>query len=1076
MFDATTAALLRSAPAMPGLDPAIIPALLTAQYANLAAARLRGGDEDLGELVAAWSLERLADTYEILTSLTTEESIRRPAAFVAGTAQQILARRQTISAKEKAPNIDRNRVDPSIAAAVLFLSAEQYADANEASHAIRTRIDGQLYEAEILSEDIADLARGRLNEILTRSARWRRGTRYAGLEERALAALLEALITGVELLAADLLHEAPPGGIAGRFDSARSAFETVLELSATSGSAYLPGIEGATILAYAGPHHLASLLLAASDGLALASLFAVPPPQDANNESWNSWLKSRAKLAPFVWPNHREAIAKGFYQTGVSSVVVLPTGAGKTTVSSLKIAGVLASGKKVVFLAPTHALVDQLTVDLQEMLPADVMGSVVSSDYDLLLFDNAQLRDIEVMTPERCLAMLSFAPDAFQDVGLLVFDECHLLSPEIGRIRRALDAMLCVLGFNHVAPDADMLFLSAMLKNIDDLSEWVAVLTRRPCVAVDLPWKPSRQARGVIIYDNAELTQIRELAVATQLKADIKAGKRAVTLRQSAKKQLSVAPYAIWGLQHNWLTKNSAACITTAISDAPVMLAGARWGSGVRLTPNANEVAVHLAVAASNAGLKSIVFVNTKADAITVAATISEKIGEVVRPTELEDARWQALEKELGNLRHAVIAGPAIAVPHNSAMLRLERDLCEGMFKRPDGARTIVATPTLAQGLNLPAHLAILAGDKRADASGREALKAHEILNAAARAGRAGHLANGLVLLIPEPIISFDKKDSLSGETVRKLKSILPEDDHCVMVADPLEVVLDRLMAGEATDADVQYTVNRFAVLREVEGGTEEPTRLFDLNKSLGAYFAKKRETEAKFEEKVVRLKSAITAAMPGSLDNATAVLATQSGLSAQLLMDIRDHIREEIGELPTTIDGWLGWTIGWLDRDASARDALLGDVAKSILALVGKSAKEKLAEGDIAKLLPGLRGWITGRPIRQIEIELGGDPDSAGARTKRLCPNARELVGTIIPRGLSFTLGLISKIVKDVDACAAQPTLSQQVVEALSAAIRKGFDTPEKLFYASQHKSILSRVQMHEAFASRAQAFFEEA
>jgi hypothetical protein len=406
-------------------------------------------------------------------------------------------------------------------------------------------------------------------------------------------------------------------------------------------------------------------------------------------------------------------------------------------------------------------------------------------------------------------------------------------------------------------------------------------------------------------------------------------------------------------------------------------------------------------------------------------------------------------------------------------MLRLERDLCEGMFKRPDGARTIVATPTLAQGLNLPAHLAILAGDKRADASGRESLKAHEILNAAARAGRAGHLANGLVLRIPEPIISFKKKNSLSGETVRKLKSILPEDDHCVMVSDPLEVVLDRLMAGQATDVDVQYTVNRFAVLREVEGGTEEPTRLFDLNKSLGAYFAKKRAVEADFEAKVVRLKAAITSAMPGSLDNATAILATQSGLSAQLLLDLRDRIRDEIGELPITIDGWLAWTIAWLDKDSGARDALLGDASKSIIGIVGKKSKQPLAAGDIAKLLPGIRAWITGQPIRQIEIELGGTPDSEDARTKRLCPRARELVGTVIPRGLSFTLSLISKIVKDLDPFAEQTSLNQQVVESLSAAVRKGFDTPEKLFFASQHKSILSRVQMHEAFANRAMTIF---
>ena len=125
--------------------------------------------------------------------------------------------------------------------------------------------------------------------------------RHFSLEERALAALLEVLITGVELLAANLLHEAAPEVIAGRFDGARNAFETVLELSATSGSTYLPGIEGATVLAYAGPHHLASLLCRFV-WLSLASLFAVPPPLGVNIESWNSWLKSEQSLRLLCGP------------------------------------------------------------------------------------------------------------------------------------------------------------------------------------------------------------------------------------------------------------------------------------------------------------------------------------------------------------------------------------------------------------------------------------------------------------------------------------------------------------------------------------------------------------------------------------------------------------------------------------------------------------------------------------------------------------------------------------------------------------------------------------------------------
>jgi hypothetical protein len=247
----------------------------------------------------------------------------------------------------------------------------------------------------------------------------------------------------------------------GRFDSSIDAFRKVLDVSSNSADA--AGAIGELFTTYAGPRHLASLLLSAHDGIHEAALTKLKPPNGADATFWEKWLRHRAVVAPFVWPNHRKAITAQFYQTGKSAVVVLPTGAGKTTLSSLKIAGTLARKRKVIFLAPTHALVEQLTDDLQKMFPKELLGSVVSSDFDLLMLTDSQLREIEVMTPERCLAMLSFAPKAFADVGLLVFDECHLLSPQSGKIRRALDSMLCVLAFNQIVPAADLLFLSAML-------------------------------------------------------------------------------------------------------------------------------------------------------------------------------------------------------------------------------------------------------------------------------------------------------------------------------------------------------------------------------------------------------------------------------------------------------------------------------------------------------------------------------------------------------------------------------------------------------------------------------------
>ena len=576
MFDVATAQLLRSAPAVPGLNPQDIPALLTRHYANLVSARLRGGVDGLDETGEAWPLERIADTYELITSLQTEGELRRSSAFVAGTAQQILARRQAIAAEGDVPpaNIDRDRVDPTIAAPVLFLVAEQYADANEATSAIRPRREGQLYEATILSENIADFARGQLGRILERAERWRRTIVGRDLEERALATLLEALITGLEILAAQFLGVPTPQPSVGRFDGSRDAFMRVLALSAATDGEHSSDLGGHILNAYAGPHHLASLLIAAHDGIDDAALINLRPPDGADAEFWARWLRYRVGSFPFVWPNHREAIAKEFHQTGKSAVVILPTGAGKTTVSSLKIAGALARGKKVVFLVPTHALVEQLTDDLQEMFPKDILGSVVSSDFDLLFQNDAQLQEIEVMTPERCLAMLSFAPEAFSEVGLLVFDECHLLSPQSGKTRRALDGMLCVLGFNHIVPDADLLFLSAMLKNGKDFADWIGELTGRDCVCVDLLWKPSRQARGVLIYTDQELDKAKEKAAAIQAAENEKKGKKAKGLRAAAARELAVHPWAIWGLQHNWLGQKTARCIMSPVLEEPVILTG----------------------------------------------------------------------------------------------------------------------------------------------------------------------------------------------------------------------------------------------------------------------------------------------------------------------------------------------------------------------------------------------------------------------------------------------------------------------------------------------------------------------
>ena len=319
-----------------------------------------------------WSLARIADAYEIVVSIQRDADYRRAAAFVAGTAHQILAQELAdTDAADSVAIMDRDRIHPAIAAAVLFLAAEQYADAHEAARLIRTRRrraglsvctnSGRKYPRS----GARQLPRHPRSFVAPASnLRFRRSRSTNGGQR--LCSRASSWVSSYSRQ--KFLRKTGRRMTAGLFDGAPSAFSSVLR-HASHEHDRLDDSLPEFLTTFPGPRHLASLLLAAHDSTADAAVTCLNPPEGSDADYWRNWLRHRAKDAPFIWPNHRQAVSQGFHENGKSAVLVLPTGAGKTTVSCLKIAAALASGKSVVFLAPTHALVDQLTEDLQDGLP-----------------------------------------------------------------------------------------------------------------------------------------------------------------------------------------------------------------------------------------------------------------------------------------------------------------------------------------------------------------------------------------------------------------------------------------------------------------------------------------------------------------------------------------------------------------------------------------------------------------------------------------------------------------------------------------------------------------------------------
>lgn len=191
-----------------------------------------------------------------------------------------------------------------------------------------------------------------------------------------------------------------------------------------------------------------------------------------------------AKKRTYIWSNHLAAIRAGYLEPGTSCAVVFTKGAGKSTTAQLKIHAALLRDLKVVFFTPTHALVDQTARDLRAAFPNTRVEGQRAEDLEEGTLPE-ELPDILVMTPKACLYASHIEPESFAEVGLLILDECHLIHPKTDEDRRAIDAMLCLIRFTRVDPDADLVLLSAMVTNTGEIAEWLGKLTERRSIPLD---------------------------------------------------------------------------------------------------------------------------------------------------------------------------------------------------------------------------------------------------------------------------------------------------------------------------------------------------------------------------------------------------------------------------------------------------------------------------------------------------------------------------------------------------------------------------------------------------------------
>ncbi len=961
MFNRGITQLLEDLPKFEGLDGTTVKRLLTSAYIEgLDLATLAGDDRPRG---LAAQLRRLVTALEIHAILVpgVEEQARRACAFVAAESLNLLSELRDSDAVAGADEPyfsafgSRERYR-RIEAGLLYVIAAFDANAViavrevvEVPAADRFEPEAEVEASEWALRQVVALVRlssptpGALPLVPTgdapeqlvshlRTALWRR---IGEISRRQLRWLR-------------LDDEAPDGG-------GVEALDRLGQL-----------LERRTGAAYADIAHLARLLRFACAGTTVRALRQVPPPS-GDSSVFAGYQNRRCRAKPLLWPSaerYRQLCLPG---PSSHAAVAMPTGSGKSGVAELAVAQALVRGW-VVYLAPTRALVRQVRRDLRQAFGPDieVREFLGGAEFTALADDSLELepgRSVLVMTPEKCSLALRQSPEAFANLALCVFDECHLIG-EAGN--RGVLAELVLAQILNLAPVVTVIMQSALLENPEEVAAWLRQATGRPCEPIREPWRPTRTLRAVAGFDGPALEQAEDEA-----SRELAARPRRVHLPFDAPLNLLV------NLQGAWALNDEADyALARTVLTAPLTVSRTDDGFTVNSDGYVNDAtgAVAQRLAESNHRVLAFIPAN-KHYSFSVAAKLRGFGDQVDR----ENESWQTIEHlldladfELGTpslLRELLAKGVAV---HTSAMLQEERRASELAYDR-GVARVVFATGTLAQGLNLPATAVVIGGinigyDPDLTVAERQARQQTQLLNAVGRAGRPYIAARSLAIVLPNKAWLLGPDDP--ARVVRSVAApFLEQEDASLTLRSQLGPLVSQALEGELTvDAMGVEGLTAFAFL---------PLRT-DIDEAIGilgrTYAVARRPDVA--DDQVRTIASAMVDLGEQVLREEEAPewlveAAYVSGLSLRQVVAMWVQVRIlDPEDFPGTIAGWASVLVEVLQRmpyRIVAEMLRMGDLS-------GSQMRALSDEDDVMNHPEGwtvlrnvLRGWLEGMSLTEL-------------------------------------------------------------------------------------------------------------
>ncbi len=434
---------------------------------------------------------------------------------------------------------------------------------------------------------------------------------------------------------------------------------------------------------------------------------------------------------------------------GGSSLVVAPTGAGKTMIGELAAMQAVSNGGRAVMLLPLRALVNDKYEYMSRVYGESMTTVRATGEYgdQVGAILNGQF-DVALLTYEKFLNLMLGYPHIMRTVSLVVVDEVQTVGDR-GRGPN-LEFLLTLLRSGHgrtVSPQ--IVALSAVIGDTRGMERWLGgtllKTTHRPV--------PLREA----VLDAAGGIQVQE--------AD--------------------------GSQRSEPGFIQPAYVSGSQSNKPYVI------------PLLQRLVAE--------GKKVIVFRAIKGDTVGGARYLSQSLGLPPATAALEALPEGDRSDASNALRSALQGGVAF---HNSDLDSAERIAVEVAFRDPDSPlRVVVATTTLAMGVNTPAEAVVIAGLTHPFDN---PYSVAEYKNMAGRAGRPGHVEAGEAYIVatgdPGPVGAWHQYVLGEPEAIQSHFMAATTDGQTLVLR-----CLVALKGSVAEDGLLELLDNSFAVwlLRE---------------------------------------------------------------------------------------------------------------------------------------------------------------------------------------------------------------------------------------------------------------------